>query len=250
VEKSLQKGIETTNKFVQDIKDIPDNVQKTVEQTKKSLDATVESVNGLTTVSKVMLGIEKPAPSPPNMPPPEPVTPSTVGLKVAGTLVTSTAKAAWWVGKGVATFAFHGVKKVFPQAQDSSNDDENVDVDEKPLQSPQGQAMASVMAPPTKPTAVVPQVESKGVPAVESKGYTAFVAAAVAQAEAKPPVETNPTPVQAARSVLAQEATVVSKAAQAVAEAPVLVVVPPKPELSDLDRQVEEALKLAEDALK
>jgi hypothetical protein len=105
--------------LIADVKAIPDNVQRTVQETKQSIDDTVDSVNELKTKTKVLLRLEKPVPKPPSIPPPaltlKQMTASQIGMKVVGFLATGTAKTVWWVGRNAGNFVFSEVKEAISQ---------------------------------------------------------------------------------------------------------------------------------------
>jgi uncharacterized protein (UPF0147 family) len=324
-EKSLQQSIDELNQLVADFKAIPDNVQRSVEQTKAQLDATVDSVNELTTKSKVLLGLEKPVPKPPSIPPPveaPPLTASSIGIKVAGGLVTGTAKAVWWVGKNAATWAITGVQNAVSRQQELNKDTDTVSA---PLENkvkstdigitaeqrtssvkvnkPNGDAVkASAMVEPKPPTMIKPNVKAAvakpNAKVTKPTGAATKPNAEVTKPNAKvtkpngfgaAPVANKPNGAakvankQEKRSVETSSATdkkepalerpellmgVVKKETPTFKQAPTVATDKKEeaameqpernmgakgatsPELSDLDRQVEEALRLAEDALK
>ena len=212
VKQSVQKGITATAQLVDDIKAIPVTVQQTVQQTKESLHATVDSVNELTTVSKVMLGLEKPVPKPPKKRPPK-LTTSEIGWKVAGTVASGAGKAAWWVGKGAASMAFRGAKLAFAKGAEAL-----------PEMSEQAKSA-------TKSTTTT-------VPHVTKPEMTTSAAVAVSDTKQKdaPASKTPGSPP--------------SKLATPPLDEPELFVETKEvPNITDLDRQVNEALRQAADAL-
>jgi len=103
VQTTVETSIETTKKAVKDVQELPSKIQKTVESTKHGVEETITNV-------KVLVGVEKKRPVPPQMPPPKPRTAEELAWDVAGGVATVTGKAAWFVTVGAAKLSFAGAK--------------------------------------------------------------------------------------------------------------------------------------------
>mgnify|MGYP000027919592 CR=1 FL=1 len=125
VQSSVRIGLQSTKTAIEEVKELPIKVEKTMKETQKMVENAVATVDDVATSVKVRLELEKPKPSPPKAPPPSPPTAGEVGLKIAGSVAkgvsTGTAKFVWWVGKGAAVTAWNGVQKAFTENVASEN---------------------------------------------------------------------------------------------------------------------------------
>jgi hypothetical protein len=104
VQKSIGNGIAILQKVTQDVQAIPGRVERTTEAAKESAIALAAALDDVGSQGKVLLGLEKPVPRPPLLPPPPDFPMEEIGWKVAGGLAT----AAWWVAKGLAVLTWTG----------------------------------------------------------------------------------------------------------------------------------------------
>jgi hypothetical protein len=82
-------------------------LEDTVKTTREGVEETITNV-------KVFVGAEKKGrPAPPKLPPPPPATAQELALKVAGGVITGTAKAAWWATVGVGNAGLVGTKLAY-----------------------------------------------------------------------------------------------------------------------------------------
>lgn len=116
IQDSFKTNVEKTQKTIQDVQAFPSKVQKSISDTHKIATATKEVLDAATTNVKVFIGLEKPKPKPPKTPPPAPPTAKDIGLKVAGSLVTGTAKATLSITKGVASATWSVAKSAVETA--------------------------------------------------------------------------------------------------------------------------------------
>lgn len=105
----VEADIEATKRVVNEVQEIPNKVVKTVEDTKSAVVRTKESVDETVTKVKVLVGMEKPKPKPPKLPPPQPPSTEKVLLDLASRVAFSAGKLVLWAGQGVASFAWEGV---------------------------------------------------------------------------------------------------------------------------------------------
>jgi hypothetical protein len=223
VRKSIGESIATTQMVVRDVQAIPDKVQRTAEATKDTALTIAGTLGDVTARGKVLLGLEKPVPRPPNSPPPPPTewNMKEVGWKVAGGL----ASGAWWVTKGVALASWKGAS--FAVQKGASALMEQSQNSQKQLPPPQSETRREAAAAADK-TAPAPQSKpdvtvSRAAPFFNRAAKVPLGTTAAQKASAAPP---KAEPEQKRRfDDLARRN-------------------------EDLDRQVEEALKLAEEALK
>lgn len=108
--RTVEDSIETTKQIVQDVRDIPNRVGQTIEGTKKVVTQTKDTVSDAVTKVKVLVGVEKPKPKPPVVPPPKDPTVSELALDVAGRVAGATGKVAWWATKGTVGLAWNGAR--------------------------------------------------------------------------------------------------------------------------------------------
>jgi hypothetical protein len=117
---SVEESIETTKKVVEEVKDIPNKVTKKIEDTKRQVEETKESVDETVTKVKVLVGLEKPKPKPPKLPPPKEPSFEQFALDVAGGAAKGVGKFAWWAAKSTTGLAWSGAKSAFEQATESA----------------------------------------------------------------------------------------------------------------------------------
>lgn len=222
VQQTIDQGVATTKKVVEDVKAIPSNLQKTVQQTQDSVKATVEAVDETVTRGKVLLGLEKAKPRPPKSKPPTPLTAKQIGWKVASGVASGAGKVAWWAGKGLAIVAWKGAQKAF-------------EVGSEAIKEQQAKAKETTVpaAPVAKPTADVvtraPRL-STDKPADTAKPM---------ETKAEKPADFTTVSVKEASKTEEEVTPLVSESnAEAFGK-----------KQADLNRQVEEALKQAEEAL-
>ena len=97
----FQAAVTTVRLWIDQARAVPQRVQETQEAVDKAL-----------TSAKIMAGLEERIPEPPKTPPPEPkpIVPKDLPLRVTSFVVTGTAKAAWFVGKGAVGSGVQGVR--------------------------------------------------------------------------------------------------------------------------------------------
>jgi hypothetical protein len=106
IEQSVENSIDATKQVYQDVKDIPNKVNKTLEDTKRKVASTKESVDETYTKVRVLIGVEKPKPKPPKLPPPKAKDAKEIALDLAGKAAAGTGQFAWWATKGAANMAW------------------------------------------------------------------------------------------------------------------------------------------------
>ena len=106
VQAKVETSIETTKKVVEDVQTLPTKIQETVKDTKRNVDETITNV-------KILVGAEEKKPVPPQVPPPKPRTAEELAWDLAGGAATVTGKAAWFVSVGAAKLSFAGAKFAF-----------------------------------------------------------------------------------------------------------------------------------------
>jgi hypothetical protein len=211
VQKSIENGIALTKKVVQDVVEIPGRIKRTTEATKESAIAFAGALDDAVIQCKVLVRLEKPVPRPPILPPPPDLTIEEIGWRVAGGL----AKAAWWVTKGVAVLTWTGTSYA-AQKGIKTLAEQNWQRERAPEESF------------TTPVTPIKAAEQLGQPSNSEHGllqpfkFLSPTQKSVATTAAKK------EPAQSMGSELESPAT----------------------RDDDLDRQVEEALKLAEEALR
>ena len=110
IQESVTQSIETGQRVVDDVKALPDRTKQKVKETQEGFNAAIDSVNEFATNTKVFLGLEKPKPKPPKIPPPAPSDPTEKLLQVAGSVAFGAGKFVFWAGQQLAGVAFEGVK--------------------------------------------------------------------------------------------------------------------------------------------
>lgn len=118
---SLEATIDQTKRAVEEVIDIPNKVSKKAEDTKKAVLDTKESIEEGVTNVKVLLRLEKPKPKPPKLPPPKPKTAKEIALSIAGSAAKGAAQATWWVAKSAATAAWDGASSAIRERQQTSS---------------------------------------------------------------------------------------------------------------------------------
>jgi len=129
VQKSIDGSIDSTKQAIEGVKAIPikvketaENVERTARQTGENFIAAVDTVDETLSKGKVLLGLEKPKPRPPNLPPPKPLSASDVGWKIAGGVATAAANVAWWVGKSAAFLTWKGAQFALEKGVEAWNE--------------------------------------------------------------------------------------------------------------------------------
>ena len=89
---------------------IPSKTQQSIVATRQSVANTIQAVDEVATKAKILVGLEKPVPKPPKMPPPKPLTTKDIGIMVAKGLTTGLLKASLWAGKEAAILSWNGAK--------------------------------------------------------------------------------------------------------------------------------------------
>jgi hypothetical protein len=107
----IKQTADGAQQFVKDVASIPSKVKGTVDDAQRTVQQTVDSVNSAITEAKYLTGLEKRPP-----PPPKEYTVSDIAWDVAGGLAKGTAKAAFWLGKGVLQLGWKGAKAAFVSA--------------------------------------------------------------------------------------------------------------------------------------
>ena len=93
----------------------------------KSVKDTKEGVDETITNVKVLVGVEQKKPAPPQVPPPKPRTAEELAWDVAGGVASVTGKAAWFVTVGAAKLTFAGAKLAFNKLTDTMVDHRTAD---------------------------------------------------------------------------------------------------------------------------
>ncbi|GAX15752.1 hypothetical protein FisN_3Lh190 [Fistulifera solaris] len=109
IQNKVESTVSTTKQFVADVRDLPNTVQRKADETKQTFTKVIETVNDGATSVKVLVGLEKPKPKPPSIPPPSPPKASDVVFKVTGFVLKTTGKATWWLAKAIGTAAYNAV---------------------------------------------------------------------------------------------------------------------------------------------
>jgi hypothetical protein len=222
VQASFRTGVENTQKTIQEIQAIPSKIENSIKNTQEKAKATKKAFDETTTKVKVFAGLEKPKPKPPKTPPPPPPTAKDVGLKVAGSVVSGTAKAAWWVSKGVAGVAWNGVTAAYKNATEKK--EEKGTSPAKATKAPE--VGVKVVEPPKSEPATKLSSATKGT--------------ADQQKDTQESVETKKSSRASGevKSEMAKDERSKSASASATGS-----------DTSDVDKEVEEALRQAETAL-
>jgi hypothetical protein len=111
VQQSIQASIQTTKNAIETVKSIPERVQTTVSDIKEQVQTTAQTTQAtvqkvtqvateVSTTTKVWLGLEKPKPKPPkSLPPPSTAEPKITTQTVLQGTARVTGKVAWFLGK-------------------------------------------------------------------------------------------------------------------------------------------------------
>jgi hypothetical protein len=119
VQRLVDETIENTKQFIEDVKAVPSRIEQSVDNTKRTIDNTIQTVDEVKTNTKILLGLEKPKPKPPKIPPPKQKTVSDYAFQALGTVASVTGKAAFWVGKGAADLTVKAATVGFEAAKES-----------------------------------------------------------------------------------------------------------------------------------
>ena len=113
VQSSIDETIVSTRQTVEDIAMIPSKAQQSIVATRERVTNTIQAVDEVATKAKILVGLEKPVPKPPKMPPPKPMTTKDIGITVAKGLTTGLLQASLWAGKEAAILSWKGAKFAF-----------------------------------------------------------------------------------------------------------------------------------------
>ena len=249
VQTTVESSIETTKKAVEEVQAMPTKIQKSVETTKKNVDDTITNV-------KVLVGVEKKVPAPPKTPPPKPLSNEELAGKVAWGLVTFTAKTAWWVTVGVAKLSFAGAKLAYAQVTENLADERMLVEPEVSVTTIVEIPEPQVATPPAKPKMATPPspVAASKPQTTTSQPKAAFATEQVVEKK-EAPKKADATPKKPNQSPFSKMGFFGSKKTQAVEDKEVSATqLAAKDELLSiemeaLDKEVSEALKLADQAL-
>jgi len=98
VPKTINQAVDNTKSTISEIQAIPSKVSTSVINTKQAFEDIGEKIDEVSTKTKVLIGIEKPKPKPPSVPPPK-ASAQKVALQLASGLSKSVGKLAWFIGK-------------------------------------------------------------------------------------------------------------------------------------------------------
>jgi len=222
---AVQTTLTTTQKTVKDIQDYPNKVKKAVKDTQAKVYEVKDVLDDTVTTGKVLLGLEKAKPRPPKSPPPQSNKKSTVSniaWSVAGGVTSVLGKTAWWVTKGTATLAFKGVKAAVAKTTES--------VKEKG-KSIEGSSVKEANATESN-------VRSTSISTRPS--FSSLKTLALLESEAA-----NITPESLPESVMLQQQDL-----RGMQEEPMSISARKESQMGEIDKQVADALQLAEEALK
>lgn len=213
VQQSVEQTVQATQKVVQDVQALPAKVQQTAQTTQQVAVKTIEAVDYTVNRGRVLLGLVKPVPRPPNKPPPKDLTWKEVGWNVASGVATGASKVAWWAAKGAAILTWKGATLAVEKGIEAFKEEQASS--ETLTAPPSSSKPPATLAPPPKPSSTVAPVKASSAP-----------------------VASKMAPL-ASTMVNPKGGTVETKKADLGVE-----------RVDDLDRQVEEALRLAEEALR
>lgn len=230
-QQSIDDTVQTTQKAVETVQKLPATIQTSIQTTKADVQAKVQAtvdtannvkntVESVTTNTKVLLGLEKPKPKPPTTPPPEPWTAQRVAWKLLSVSANVAAQTGWWVGKNGAKLAWKvgSVAAEKGSAAVKEQMEEYQKTQSKKLASSSGKA--KTVAPPAVKASTTVAPPEKTTPAAKPKSI------ATAQSVGKFDSDIPPTQVD-----------LKAKAAQQAEE------------MSALELEIEEALRLADAAI-
>lgn len=222
---AVQTTLITTQKTVKDVQDYPNKVKKAVKDAQAKVNEVKDVLDDTVTTGKVLLGIEKAKPRPPKSPPPQPHKKSTVSniaWSLAGGVVSAVGKTGWWVTKGTATLAFNGVKAAVAKTTES--------VKEKDMSteaSPITEANATESNDRSTSISTRPPISSlKTLPLLESGAA-------------------NISPGSVPEHVMLKQQDL-----RGMKEEPRSISARKESQIGEIDKQVADALQLAEEALK
>ena len=221
IQSSVSDAIQTTQQTIEDIQAIPSKIQQSVEKTQSNVKNAVQTVEDVTTRAKVLVGLEKPVPKPPIIPPPKPLTAKDLGWKVVGGLTKGVAQVSWWAGKEAVKLSWKGatfaVQKLVEAYNGRQGDMPKPTLPNKPV-APISQDVPKILSPPIEKAPIVIEKNTFDLtPDARSNQAKAVMPTSVSSStvEVEPPLPT--------RSVSEKQA--------------------------EIDRQVNQALKMAEEAL-
>lgn len=243
IQKTVDSSIKTTKQAVEKVQSIPakvkesaDNVKQTVKKTSDTITAAADAVDETVLKTKILVGLEKDAklkPRPPDLPPPKPLTASEIGWKVAGGVASTGAKLAWWTGKSAAFLTYKGAKLAIEKGQETLR--------EKQLKSGKAESPPPSSSSVSTGTGKAPSPPKTEPPPVPTAATVKIIE----------PDSVSATPDKINQKAVAdrgnQEAPSPKKDKEDEREKKV---VGEYEKNEDLDRQVSEALLLAEEALK
>jgi hypothetical protein len=209
IQSTIESSITTTKKTAQEVQALPGKIQKSVKDTKEGIDETITNV-------KVLVGVEQKKPAPPRVPPPKPRTAEELAWDVAGGVASITGKAAWFVTVGAAKLTFAGAKLAFNKLTETM-------VEHRTADAGMTDTVVASTAVVETPKAVSIEVDVKVVetPSKPKSSFGSFFGNTKSQPNVEP-VPTTVVEMTDTTSMTEQEA---------------------------LDKEVSEALKLAERAL-
>jgi hypothetical protein len=228
VQQSINKGIENTQKTVKSVKELPSRIETSAKETetdiKEKVQQTRDTVEGIkrtaedvTYSCKVLLGLEKPKPRPPDSPPPILLTPSSVALKILSVTGSLAGEVAWFVGKESTKLAWKATSVAASKGGEV--------LSEKVKEYQEQQKVAAKSA-------------TKQIPAVKASTGPA------------PPTSTTPDKKKEAleksnAKEKKQETAMKSMVNDFASKTPIL-----EKEMTELELEIEEALRMADEAIK
>ena len=222
---AVQTTLITTQQTVKDVQDYPNKVKKAVKDAQAKVNEVKDVLGDTVTTGKVLLGIEKAKPRPPKSPPPQPhkePTVSNIAWSLAGVVVSAVGKSAWWVTKGTATLAFNGVKSAVAKTTESVKEKEK-----STEASPMKGANATESNVRSTSISTRPPISLlKTLPLLESEAA-------------------NITPESVPQSVMLKQQDL-----RGMQEEPKPISAKKESQIGEIDKQVADALQLAEEALK
>jgi hypothetical protein len=162
IQTKVESTVSTTKQFVADVRELPNTVQRKADETKQTFTKVIETMNDGATSVKVLVGMEKPKPKPPSIPPPSPPKASDVVFKVAGFVLKTTGKATWWLGKTIVSAAYNAVVERLDSNKAEKKQQTNINTAQRGMavkaeQSVQVQTAMPALQKPTPPSSPVAQ---------------------------------------------------------------------------------------------
>ena len=105
-QKTIQSAQAMPGKIQNSIRETNEGIQNKIQETKETAARAQQTLQDVTTQSKVLLGLEKPKPKPPSTPPPEPMTPKQAAWKIAKATGSLLGQATWFIGTNSAKLAW------------------------------------------------------------------------------------------------------------------------------------------------